>query len=181
MSGMDGGLAGGMAKEEIMREYEVTEEDIWAALSCATELIETHISWVILTDDFVYKIKKPVNLGFVDATTRTSRKHFCEEELRLNRRWAAEIYLDVVRICGSFEKPTVGGIDTPIEYAIKMLQFPQTAQLDAQLGAGLLTGADMAELAEMIAEQHGSASVRSQKSAKDAVELIRHPMLENIE
>jgi aminoglycoside phosphotransferase family enzyme len=68
-------------------------------------LIETHISWVVLVGDFVYKIKKPVNLGFVDATTLASRKHFCEEELRLNRRTAPDIYLETVAFCGDARDP----------------------------------------------------------------------------
>jgi uncharacterized protein len=145
------------------------------------QLLETHISWVILTGSFAYKIKKPIKLEFLDFSSLERRKNFCNDELRLNRRWAPELYLDVVAISGSFEKPIVGGDGSPIEYAVKMLQFPQVAQLDAQLDAGLLVDADMIELAEMIAAQHGTAAVVEQLDAKDAIELIRHPMLANIE
>ena len=144
-------------------------------------LLETHISWVILTGRFAYKIKKPIKLEFLDFSTLERRKFFCNEELRLNRRWAPELYLDVVPICGDFEKPVVGGDGTPIEYAVRMLQFPQAAQLDEQLHAGLLLDADMIELAEMIAAQHGTAAVVEQLDSKDAIESIRHPMLANIE
>jgi len=144
-------------------------------------LLETHISWVILTGSFAYKIKKPIKLEFLDFLSLERRKYFCGEELRLNRRWAAELYLDVVPICGSFEKPVVGGTGSPIEYAVKMLQFPQSAQLDEQLDDGLLNDADMVELAEMIAAQHGLVEVAAQSSAAEAVESVRHPMLENIE
>jgi aminoglycoside phosphotransferase family enzyme/predicted kinase len=145
------------------------------------QLLETHISWVILTGRFAYKIKKPIKLEFLDFSSLERRKFFCNDELRLNRRWAPELYLDVVAICGSFEKPVVGGDGVPIEYAVKMLQFPQVAQLDAQLDAGLLVDADMIELAEMIAAQHGKAAVVEELDAKDAIESIRHPMLANIE
>ena len=62
------------------------------------ELLETHISWIVLTGEFAYKIKKPVNLGFLDFRTLEQRRHFCEEELRLNRSWAPRLYLDVVPI-----------------------------------------------------------------------------------
>ena len=62
------------------------------------ELIETHISWVILTGDFAYKIKKPVNFGFLDFSTLEKRKQFCEQEITLNSRLAADIYLNVVAI-----------------------------------------------------------------------------------
>ncbi len=145
------------------------------------QLLETHISWVILTGSFAYKIKKPIKLEFLDFSSLERRKFFCNDELRLNRRWAPELYLDVVAICGSIEKPVVGGDGPPIEYAVKMLQFPQVAQLDVQLDAGLLLDADMIELAEMIAAQHGTAAVIEQRDAKDAIESIRHPMLANIE
>src|SRR5574341_696619 len=65
--------------------------------------LETHISWVLLTGDFAYKIKKPVYLGFLDFSTLGLRRHFCEEELRLNRRLAPELYLDLVEIRGTPE------------------------------------------------------------------------------
>jgi len=128
---------------------------------------------LILTGRFAYKIKKPIKLEFLDFSTLERRKFFCNEELRLNRRWAPELYLDVVPICGDFEKPVVGGDGTPIEYAVRMLQFPQAAQLDEQLHAGLLLDADMIELAEMIAAQHGTAAVVEQLDSKDAIESIR--------
>jgi len=145
------------------------------------QLLETHISWVILTGRFAYKIKKPIKLEFLDFSSLERRKFFCNEELRLNRSWAPELYLDVVPICGSFEEPVVGGDGIPVEYAVKMLQFPQVAQLDAQLDAGLLVDDDMTELAEMIAAHHGSAAVIEKPGTKDVIESIRHPMLENIE
>lgn len=65
------------------------------------ERIETHISTVLLTGRYAYKIKKPLSLGFLDFSTITARRHFCEEELRLNRRLAPEMYLEVVAICGN--------------------------------------------------------------------------------
>ncbi len=144
-------------------------------------LLDTHISWVILTGNFAYKIKKPIRLEFLDFSSLEQRRHFCEEELRLNRRWAPDLYVEVVPISGSFADPKVGGEGEPIEYAVKMLQFPQSAQLDAQLDAGLLTDADMIALAERIATQHGTIPACTQLSEKDTLRLVRHPMLENIE
>ena len=96
-------------------------------------LIETHISWVLLTGDYVYKLKKPVKLPFLDFSTLDRRRHFCAEELRLNRRLAPEIYLDVVTIGGSREAPRIGA-EPAIEYAVKMKQFAADATLDRQLG-----------------------------------------------
>src|SRR5512134_1055208 len=79
------------------------------------ELIETHISWVLLAGEFAYKVKKPVDLGFLDFTALAARKRFCEEELRLNRRTAPELYLEAVPIGGTPDDPRLGA--TPaIEY-----------------------------------------------------------------
>ena len=119
-------------------------------------VLDTHISWVVLTGSIAYKIKKPIKLAFLDYSTLQKRKHYCELELRLNRRWAPNLYLDVVPICGSFSEPFVGGKGTPIEYAVKMRQFPQSAQLDEQLDAGLLDEADMFGLAETVAKIHAA-------------------------
>src|SRR5262249_31704597 len=82
---------------------------------------ETYISDALLTGRYAYKIKKAVNLGFLDYRTPDARRHFCEEELRLNRRLAPEIYLDVVPIAGPTGSAIVGGPGAPIEYAVKML------------------------------------------------------------
>lgn len=143
-------------------------------------LIETHVSWVILTGQFAYKIKKPLKLEFLDYSSLDRRRHFCEEELRLNTRWAPSLYLDVVAIGGTFENPQVGGNGEPIEYALRMHQFLQSAQLDEQLSTGRLSDADMMDLAEMIAEQHDASGVCDRIGAADACRLIREPMLENI-
>ena len=90
------------------------------------QIIETHISWVILTGVFVYKIKKPVSLGFLDFSTLERRKFFCEEELRLNRRTAPELYLDVVSIGDTPDGLRIG-VEPAIEYAVRMRQFPADA------------------------------------------------------
>ena len=144
-------------------------------------LLNTHISWVILTGPYAYKIKKPLELEFLDYSTLARRKHFCEEELRLNGRWAPELYIDVVAITGSFDEPRVGGEGEPMEYAVRMHQFPQQAQLDVQLEKGLLDEDDMLALAEMIAGKHEGAQVCRGLGPDDVRDLIRHPMLENIE
>src|SRR5919197_3867494 len=90
-------------------------------------VLQTHISWVVLTGPYAYKIKKPVNLGFVDFSTLAQRHFFCQEELRLNRRLAPQLYLEVVAISGTPTRPRLGAEDAPIEYAVKMLQFTQDA------------------------------------------------------
>ena len=82
------------------------------------ELVETHISWVFLAGERVYKVKKPVNLGFLDFTTLARRRHFCHEEVRLNRRLAPDVYLDVVDIKGTRRAPRFGGAGRAIEVAV---------------------------------------------------------------
>ena len=124
------------------------------------ERIDTHISTVLLTGPYAYKIKKPLNLGFLDFTTLASRRHFCEEELRLNRRLAPDLYLDVVAICGKPDSPRLCSRQTEgaIEYAVKMKQFPQHSLLDRMLANGELTRQHVAALARTIANLHAAAN-----------------------
>lgn len=93
------------------------------------QVIETHLSWVILTGEFAYKIKKPLNLRFQDFTTLAKRKYYCELELKLNKRTAPQLYLEVLPITGTPTNPQLNGTGEVIEYAIKMKEFPQTALL----------------------------------------------------
>ena len=86
-------------------------------------LVETHISWVLLTGPYAYKIKKAVKYSFVDFSTLERRRWFCEEEVRLNGRLAPELYLGIVPITGSPGIPYIDGQGTPFEYAVKMKQF----------------------------------------------------------
>jgi len=143
------------------------------------ELIETHISWVILTGAYAYKIKKSLKLDFLDFSTLQQRRYYCEEELRLNRRMAPQLYLDVVPICGSEMNPEIGGEGRAIEYALKMHQFRQSAQLDRQLEAGLLNENDIRDLATTIAAYHRDAVVLDFAGEERAVRQITEPQLEN--
>ena len=79
------------------------------------QVIETHISWVVLTGPYAYKIKKPVNFGFLDFTELSAREHFCQEELRLNQRQAPDLYLEVMPIIRSFEAQQLAGDGQVIE------------------------------------------------------------------
>ena len=117
------------------------------------ELIETHISWVLLTGPYAYKLKKPLKLPFLDFSTLERRRHFCEEELRLNRRFAPDLYLDVVPIGGTADAPRVG--ETPaIEYAVRLRQFDPAATADRILVRGAIGPDAIVRLAEAIARFH---------------------------
>lgn len=114
-------------------------------------LVETHISWVFLTGPFAYKLKKPVDLGFLDFTTLEQRKHFCEEEVRVSGRFAPEIYLAAVPITGAADRPHVGGDGEPIEWAVKLVQFDESDRLDNRFNEARLTAADCRALGETVA------------------------------
>jgi aminoglycoside phosphotransferase family enzyme/predicted kinase len=121
------------------------------------ELVETHISWVLLTGQYAYKIKKPVKFDFLDFSTLEQRLFACEEELRLNRTFAPQLYLDVVAIAGNERAPSVEGAGPPIEYAVRMRQFPQSAQLDRLLAAGQLEDKDLEVFGQNLALIHSAA------------------------
>lgn len=124
----------------------------------AIECIETHISWIFLTGEFVYKLKKPLNLGFLDFSTPEKRHYYCMEELRLNRRFSPDLYLEVLPLLGSEEHPRFHGGGTPIDHAVKMRQFPQSARLDHKLSAGGLMPIQADRIAREIAGFHLAGS-----------------------
>jgi len=144
-------------------------------------VIETHISWVILTGQHAYKIKKPVNFGFLDFTDLSARKHFCEEELRLNQRMAPDLYLKVLPISGSPDAPVIGGDGEPFEYALKMREFPQSQLLAEVQARGELTDAHIDALAEQIASFHLSTPQVQADHALNSADAIVAPMRQNFE
>jgi aminoglycoside phosphotransferase family enzyme/predicted kinase len=143
------------------------------------ELVETHISWVLLTGDFVYKIKKPVDFGFLDFSTLEKRKFYCEEELRLNRRLADDLYLAVVPIGGTPQKPELNATRGAIEYAVKMKQFPQAQQLDKVLARGELKPDQLDAVAKLIAEFHLRIRTVAAEQAYGDPEHVYQPVTEN--
>lgn len=122
-------------------------------------IIETHISWVVLSHSFAYKIKKPVKFDFIDASTPDRRKLLCLDELRLNRRLAPELYLGLVPICNSPEGLILGGDGVVVEYATQMHRLPQGSLASDHLAAGTLTRGHLIELGELLCRFHESAPV----------------------
>ena len=143
--------------------------------------LETHISFVLLTGTYAYKIKKAVDFGFLDFTTLAARRFFCDEELRLNRRLAPELYLEVVPITGTVDAPVVGGPGPALEYAVKMREFPQNALASRLLAAGLLEPADIDSLAARVAEFHGGIAVAAADGAFGASDEILRLAQRNFE
>ncbi|MAT15043.1 MAG: hypothetical protein CMJ46_07210 [Planctomyces sp.] len=140
---------------------------------------ETHISRILLTGDYVYKFKKPVDLGFVDFTTLEKRKHFCDEELRLNRRYNDELYLDVVAITGTVESPTLDGEGKPFEYAVKMKQFPEETLLARVIERDELRPRHFDQLAIDIARFHERFAIAAPDSSFGSPETVLKPIDEN--
>lgn len=142
-------------------------------------LVETHISWVLLTGPYAYKIKKPVNLGFLDFSTLEKRRFFCEEELRLNRRLTPALYLDVVAITGSPSSPVLRGVGDAIEYAVKMIQFPEETRLDRMLARGELGPDHIDLLAQELAEFHNRIAIAGSDKPFGDPEHVMEPVKQN--
>lgn len=141
--------------------------------------LETHISYIFLAGPYAYKVKKAVALGFLDFRTLQSRRHYCAEELRLNRRLAPTLYLDIVAITGSPERPVIEGGGPAIEYAVKMRRFSQEQLLDALLARRQLSPAHIDQLAAVLADFHTRADIASAADAFGTPAAISQPALEN--
>lgn len=145
------------------------------------QVIETHISWVLLTGPYVYKIKKPMNFGFLDFTTLAAREHFCQQELKLNQRLTENLYLEVLPITGSAEVPQLGGIGDAIEYALKIRQFPQEGLLSTLQVKGELTTSHIDEMARQIAEFHQQTPRVPAENPLGSPESAMAPVTQNFE
>lgn len=144
-------------------------------------VLETHISYVLLTGPYAYKFKKPVDLGFLDFSTLEKRRFYCHEELRLNRRLAPELYEDVVGITGTPERPVLGGEGPAIEYAVRMRQFAADARLDLVSDRGGLTEKHIDQLAVDVAAFHRSAPAAAAESLFGTPETIEARVMQNFE
>ena len=142
--------------------------------------LQTHISHVLLAGDYAYKVKKPLNLGFLDFTSLAQRKYYCEEELRLNGRLAPDLYLDCIPVSGSAAEPRLGDPSGPvIDYAVRMRRFSQTALLDQWLAAGKLELRHLDALARRLAEFHRAIPAADPAAPFGIPERVQQPMLDN--
>jgi aminoglycoside phosphotransferase family enzyme/predicted kinase len=128
----------------------------------SVELLQTQMSFVFIAGEFVYKVKKPVNLGYLDYCSLDSRRHFCERETVLNRRLCPDAYLGVVAIVNVGGLPAIGEIGEPIEYAVKMRYLPQEKMLNVLLGKNEVTPAMMDRLSSKLADFHERAETNSE-------------------
>ncbi|OHV08896.1 AAA family ATPase [Kushneria phosphatilytica] len=144
-------------------------------------LRETHISWVLLAGDHAYKIKKPLDFGFLDFSTLEKRRHFCEEEIRLNSRLASDIYLDAVPITGSPDAPIINGEGEPFEYAVHMRVFDNEGLFSTLQARGELTEAHMDDMVDQLVDFHQRAEQAAPDSAFGTPEAVHAPTRQNFE
>jgi uncharacterized protein len=143
------------------------------------ELMQTHASYVLLTGEFAYKLKKPVDFGFLDYSTVEKRQHFCQEELRLNQRGAKELYLEVLPIAKQGDKYQLGNDGEIIDYVVKMVQFPQETLLSNMFEAETITTADIEEMGRVVAKFHGRAQTNRYIISFGTVDRIRQSIDDN--
>jgi len=143
------------------------------------ELLQTQMSFVFLTGEYVYKVKKPVDLGYLDYTTLEKRKHFSEQEVLLNRRLCPDVYLAVVPITKRGGRHGVEGEGKALEYAVKMRQLPQEKMMDRLLAQGLVTPAMVERVARLLAEFHSRAATSPHISAFGSLDYVKTNTEEN--
>jgi aminoglycoside phosphotransferase family enzyme len=139
-------------------------------------LVQTHISWVFITDAFAYKVKKPVDLGFLNFTTLRRRHFYLNQELTLNRRLCPEIYLEVLPIVAGNRGVRLGGPGHPVEYALKMVRLPQEAMMDEVADRGELQAAHLERIIERLVPFYGQAATgpRINKFGEPAIIHFNH-------
>ena len=143
------------------------------------KLLQTHLSWVFLAGDLVFKIKKPVDFGFLDFTTLEKRKFFCQEEIRLNKRLCPEIYLDVVPITKDGQAFHVNGDGQPVEWAVKMKRMPDDGLMSALINRDEVTKRDIEEICHILAPFYEKAKAKEDKLYLGSIDVVRENCEEN--
>jgi len=143
------------------------------------ELVQTQMSFIFLGGEYVYKIKKPVNLGYLDYTTLEKRHFFCEQEVRLNRRLCPSVYLAVVPVVEEKGGLRIEGRGKAIEYAVKMKQLPQDRMMDVLLPRGQVTPEMVGRVGEKLVSFHQKAETNQEIAAFGGLDVIRGNCDEN--
>ena len=144
-------------------------------------LVQTHISYVLLAGDFVYKFKKPVNFGFLDFSTLEKRKYYCEQELLLNQRLCPEIYLDLVTIGRQGEEYLLNGSGEVVEYGVRMARMPEERMMGRVIAAGELTRAHLDSLVAVLVPFYERAGHGPDIGRFGTAEAVAVNVLENFE
>ncbi|CAG0995422.1 hypothetical protein GEOBC_02615 [Geobacteraceae bacterium] len=147
----------------------------------SVELVQTHVSYIFLTDRFAYKIKKPVNFGFLNFSTLDRRRFYCNEEVRLNRRLCPDIYLDVVEVRETPGGAGFSGDGRIIDYAVKMKRLPAERMLDRLLKLGKVSVDEIRAIARVIGKFHRRAERSDEIDRYGEIETIRTNWEENFQ
>jgi uncharacterized protein len=148
----------------------------------SVELVQTHISYVLLAGDYVYKLKKPVEMGFLDYSTLEKRKFYCEEEVRLNRRLCPDAYLGVVAVRvkgGDVSLDSTGG--EVVEYAVKMKRLPEDRMMERLIAQNAVTSEMLQRLTERLVHFHQNADTNDYVSSFGSIEAVSFNWRENFE
>ena len=166
-----------------IKEHDILSKNLLKSLETQgdTELMQTHISTIILSGDLVYKLKKPVDFGFLDYSTLDKRHKNSLEEVRINEGFAPKLYLGVIPITGTIENPQVGGEGRVLDYAVKMRRFSQSDQLDNILKQEGLEIESMDKIAKVIARFHEASDPVDTASDYGEPQRVLSPMLENFD
>lgn len=143
------------------------------------ELVQTQMSFLFLAGDYVYKVKKPVDLGYLDYTTLDKRRFYCQREVELNQRLCPEAYLGVIPITRDKGRISLGGQGDALEYTVKMRRLPHEAMMDALLANGKLSAPMVTDVAEKLVEFHQKAETSASISAFGSLDTITENTEEN--
>ncbi|MCD6593974.1 phosphotransferase [Candidatus Bathyarchaeota archaeon] len=143
------------------------------------KMLQTHISYIFLTGRFAYKIKKPVNFGFLDFTTLDKRKFYCEEEVRLNRRLCGDMYLGVFPITSFKGSIKVNGPGNIVEYTVKMRELPQEALMSELLKKEKVSSSVIDEIARILSDFHKKAETSKEIEKYGSIDIVKFNWDEN--
>ncbi|MGC9324009.1 MAG: hypothetical protein ACP5G0_04585 [Desulfomonilia bacterium] len=147
----------------------------------SVDLVQTHISWVFIGDRYVYKVKKPVDFGFLDFTTLEKRRFFTHEELRLNRRFSPDVYLDVIPISRHGDSFLLGDASKVVEYALKMKRIREDRMLFRLLLTGKVGPSDMERVGRHLAQVYSAISSDEKSSSFGSLQVISGNVKENFD
>ena len=168
-----------MQQKEIFEQLQNPE--LFGQNVSSVKILQTHISFVVLTGSFAYKIKKAIDFGFLDFSTLEKRKFFCEEEIKLNKRLCPKIYLSVVPITEHNGKIQLNGKGKIVEYALKMKEFPQENIMTNQLNKGNVTAKTIEEICDILVNFYKSNKGESEIESYGKAESVKKNIDENFE
>lgn len=157
------------------------DPEVYPNRPARVELAQTQISYVLIAGDYVYKIKKPVNMGFLDYSTLDKRRYYCQKEIELNRRLCPDTYLAVVPISLEKGQAVLNGTGKTAEYAVKMRRLPQDRMMDALLKKNLVTEEMVRQIAEILVEFHQKAVTSPEITREGGIEAVIKNTSENFE